>query len=626
MLVPAEASAINRIAVKLNMNDLSESGQGSGSAPLQNGLEQQQAEPKPPSPSLTLSRLTFSDGLSIDLNVDDIVVFVGPNNAGKSAALKEIESQISSTKRPTSVIKGVQLRKIGTLEDLQNSLEKHSHKAYPNGTLHYTGSGYNISSGNVARGWNNQIELLRGFFCRRLKTESRIKDSDPSPTFNVLTEAASRPIQLSYYNTDIEDRLSGYFKAAFDLDLIVLRSGGSEILLLVGKRPALKEGEDPTRRSYLERLMKSATPLKDQGDGMRSFASVILEMLASEAPSMLLLDEPEAFLHPPQAKLLGEFLARERRPDTQMFIATHSPDVLVGLLNVAPNQLRVVRIQRTGNVNHIKELEKKKAKEIAADPLMKYSSVLSGVFHQRAIICESDADCLLYQAILSQKTVHDGPHPDVLFLHASGKNRMAKMAGALRALDVPVDIIADIDLLREKSDFKAVVEIMGGDWKAVEDDWHDLKQSIEKRKPWINADAVRAEILEVLGKYDGQAELPPAGDAEIRTILKKASPWGALKDAGDAAIPSGQPTQQMQKIRAYLEPLGIWVVRVGELEGFCKSIGGHGPKWVQKVIEERDLANDPELKPARSLVRSIWSRPLVSSHSAVAPAGKALES
>ena len=559
-------------------------------------------------PSITIKKLTFSDGAVISLNADDIVVFVGPNNAGKSAALREIEYQIGQSAVPTQVVTAIEILRDGTLEEVEKAFEKYSQKLYPSGQLHYSGSGYQIAATVLANGWSGKIGPLRNFFVRRLKTETRIIDSNPAPSFKVLSEPATRPIQMMYADSEIEKRLSKYFKAAFDLDLIVMKAGGSEIPLLVGERLPLLTGEDPTTRSYLERLMKSAVSLHEQGDGMRSFASVVLEMLASKAPSMLLLDEPEAFLHPPQARLLGEFLARERRTNAQMFIATHSPDVLLGLLNVAPQQLRVIRIQRTGNKNRIKELEKEKAKEISADPLMKYSQVLSGVFHRRAIICEADADCLFYQALLSQKTVHDGPHPDVLFLHASGKHRMATMAGALRALGVPVDVIADIDLLSEQDSFRKLVEVMSGDWNAIESDWKGVKSAIENRKPWMNADAVKGEIQNVFEKLDGHAEFPQTAIAAIKSTLKKSSPWGALKEAGDAAIPGGQPSQQMQRIRGHLEAIGIWIVPVGELEGFCKAIGGHGPKWVQGVIEERDLAVAADLEEARKFMRSIWGR------------------
>jgi hypothetical protein len=70
--------------------------------------------------------------------------------------------------------------------------------------------------------------------------------------------------------------------------------------------------------------------------------------------------------------------------------------------------------------------------------------------------------------------------------------------------------------------------------------------------------------------------------------------------------------------------IGLWIVPVGELEGFCKSIGGHGPRWVQEVIETKDLATDSELARARSFVANIWARkppPEEFSSPAVAPAG-----
>jgi ABC-type sugar transport system ATPase subunit len=40
-------------------------------------------------PMLALETTTFSDGTTLTFEDDDIVVFVGPNNAGKSASLRE---------------------------------------------------------------------------------------------------------------------------------------------------------------------------------------------------------------------------------------------------------------------------------------------------------------------------------------------------------------------------------------------------------------------------------------------------------------------------------------------------------------------------------------------------------
>ena len=62
-----------------------------------------------------------------------------------------------------------------------------------------------------------------------------------------------------------------------------------------------------------------------------------------------------------------------------------------------------------------------------------------------------------------------------------------------------------------------------------------------------------------------------------------------------------------KSFRSFVTQSG-WIVPVGELEGFCKSVGGHGPRWVQNVIETKELAKGPELSRAREFVMDIWNR------------------
>jgi len=340
---------------------------------------------------------------------------------------------------------------------------------------------------------------------------------------------------------------------------------------------------------------------------MRSFASVILHMLTPDTTSVLILDEPEAFLHPPQARLLGEFIARERPPHSQLFIATHSSDVLQGLLGVAAERLRIIRIQRTGSINRVKELDKQRTKEIGSDPLMKFSGVMSGIFHQRVIICESDADCTFYSAILDLPNVRREQQPDVLFVHANGKHRMAALAETLTALDVSVDVIADIDLLREEAVFEQLLAAVSGNWDEIVDDVRSVRAAIEEHKPWLNASEVSKGISEILTTAPTHGEFPRELKTKIDAIFRKASPWDAVKGAGQAAIPSGEATRRYQQLDANCKAVGLWIVPVGELEGFCKSEGGHGPHWVQRVLS-RDLAGDTELEAARDFVRNVWAR------------------
>jgi len=573
----------------------------------------EKSAPKPAStkpveaPRVTFETLTFSDGTVVPLDETDIVVLVGPNNAGKSAALRELETHIGPVSKQT-VITAVSLRHSGTGKQLVEYLEQSNRKKGDANDKSYIGYRFSLRAKSVEGWFSSRLDVLRPLFCLRVATETRITDSNPAPAIPILDEQPSHPIQILYADESTEMRIGGYFQRAFDEDLIVFRAGGSQWPLLVGTRPEIKPGEQIYSATYNEKLRASTIPLQSQGDGMRSFASVILHMLTPNTPSILLLDEPEAFLHPPQARLLGEFIAKERPKRTQLFIATHSADVLQGLLNVASEKLRVLRIQREESINRVKELDKARTKAIGADPLMKFSNVMSGIFYQRVIIAESDADCLFYSAILDLADVHGTLQPDVLFIHAGGKHRMAALAEALRALDVNVDIVADMDIIKDDDVLGRIITALGGDWPAVKAQATPLRTAIEQHKPWLNSVEVAKGIADVVGKAPDKGEFPSSLRGEIDAIFRKASPWDAVKDAGEAAIPAGQPTQHHKSLQELCNKIGLWIVPVGELEGFCKSIGGHGPRWVQQVIERKNLGNDSELERAREFIRQLWNR------------------
>ena len=565
-----------------------------------------ESNPVTSSPSLTFESITFSDGTTIELDPADVVVLVGPNNAGKSLALRELDDYVGG-KSDTTVLNSIKLCKTGTKDDFDAFVRKHGQVRSEGGSWNVSGYRFSLgmSSLNLKQFWPDNISSFKSLFCLRVPTEKRITDSDPVDSRNSLEQHASNPIHM-LSDDELESKLSGYFRRAFNEDLILYRGGVRKPPLLVGERLAPHDGEDRVSEKYLERLVNSTVPLHNQGDGMRSFASVILHLLAPITPTVLLLDEPEAFLHPPQARLLGEIIATERSSQTQLFIATHSPDVLHGLINVAPDRLRVLRVQREGNVNRVKELDKKLVRDISIDPLMRYSSVMSGVFHERVIICESDADCMFYSSILDLTEVSGQRQPDILFVHASGKGRIAALAKTLVALGVPVDVIADIDVLRDTVVLRSIIDSLGQDSTVTLPLAKAVKDAIEQHKSLLNAGEITKGIFEILKEGPTSGEFPQNQRSQIEALFRKASPWDAVKGSGEAAVPSGDPTKQFQTLLSLCKEMGLWIVPVGELEGFCKSVGGHGPRWVQQVIEECNLANEPELERARDFVREIW--------------------
>ncbi len=88
---------------------------------------------------------------------------------------------------------------------------------------------------------------------------------------------------------------------------------------------------------------QGATLISELSDGVQAYTGLVAAVM-SLPHRILLIDEPEAFLHPPLAKRLGRDLAdlaTER--DASLVVATHSADFLMGCLEANPNVV-IVRL------------------------------------------------------------------------------------------------------------------------------------------------------------------------------------------------------------------------------------------------------------------------------------------
>lgn len=506
------------------------------------------------------------------------------------------------------VIHSAKVDQVGTGEQFVEFVKSRSRVEKQGSYYSLSGYRYGYSTSNLEHFWHQNREPLIPFFANLISTEARITSSNPAASVSLLSTSPSHPIHILQLNDEIEAKISSIFRRAFGTDLIVHRGGGGEVPLFVGNKPEPGPGEDRVSLTYLRRLQDVAKPLQMQGDGMRSFATIALHVLANDNPSVVLIDEPEAFLHPPQARLIGELIARERDPSCQMFIATHSADILQGLLNGSDRKLRIVRIHRNGDINYVHELSRERTAEISRDPLIKYTSAFQGIFHRHVFICESDADCMFYSALLDLDQIRGETYPDALFTHAGGKHRISRVATALRALGVPVSAIVDIDILNEEDAMRGLFEALGGDWSKISSIFRAVKSAIEQRKSWSDAGSIATEIAAEIASADPKLELPREKRKRIEQVLRKASPWEAIKQAGRSAVPSGLPTSQYDQLLLECSSVGLWIVPVGEMEGFCRSEGNHGPTWVQKILTSRNLATDMELADARSFIGKIWQR------------------
>jgi hypothetical protein len=511
-------------------------------------------------------------------------VLVGPNNAGKSRALREINQQLSARQEPELVVRETAVDKLMDEDRFKSWLREHAH-VYNNGQEERVVRPHSgeVSFG-VAGHWTSgpPFQNLGSFLVLLANTESRLGLAGSTGAFDNLTQHPSAPLQELYLDEVLETRLSDAVRRAFGVPIAVNRVAGSQIHLHMGTVDGVGP-PTPTNQAYRHAL--AALPLvQGEGDGIRSYIGLLLAITATQFP-VVLIDEPEAFLHPPQARQLGRELARLRDSETQLVVATHSADFVQGVLDDPAADVSVVRLVRDGDINRAAVLAAGELRTLWADPILRYSSLLDGLFHRGAVLCESDSDCRFYQATLDSTLARESlPAHDLLFTHTGGKDRLPTAIAALRAIDVDVKVIADFDVLSREALLKQIVEALNGNWSAVEREWRIVHSAVEQLTSTPSMVAVR-ESMEAALNAITDATLTKDAAKKLRQVAKLEDGWARAKRGGIAVLPQGDATVAAGQLLAALEGFGLHVVSVGELERWAPTVEGHGPAWVAAALE-----------------------------------------
>ena len=209
-------------------------------------------------------------------------------------------------------------------------------------------------------------------------------------------------------------------------------------------------------------------------------------------------------------------------------------------------------------------------KKLWSNPILRYSNILSGLFHEKVVVCESDYDCLFYQAIVNAIDEHKGDAAvDILFTHCGGKSRAKDVVSALRAVNVPVIAVCDFDLLNASQNFRPLLEAVGLDWSSI----------------------LSAGMKTI---YD---EMNSKSNSETDA-------WKQIKKIGKAGFTGDSPAAY-EKVERMCKKAGLFIVPVGEMECFDKTINKEKKEWVYHVLENYDLATEPKLDEARKFVQAI---------------------
>lgn len=558
-----------------------------------------------------IKNIQLRSGDRIDVS-DHLTVIVGPNNVGKSVLLGSawqlMQLQPGQQYAPLPVVKDLAIA-LPSKEEVYGRLSLNAELRPPgqyDDGLYYEEHFFGRAVGATPR---SQIEAILatgpeaqhlGFLSQHLavllQPEMRLGQLGQVQVPNLYHEVPTAPLQKAWADRSLESRVQILAKRAFGIDLTLNRHGGAQIGLHVGK-PATPEPAVGEPSPYIAEV--ASLPLAaQQGHGVQAFLGMVLTLMSGQY-DIVLVDEPEAFLHPPQARLLGEVFVELAKQNTQIVVSTHSDDFLQGVLTASASatDVTVARLTRPeATVNAVAQLQPADVRGLFEDALLRYSNILSGIFYKGVVLCEAEGDCQYYSAVLDSTFAHAeaaASRPDLLFTQCGGKDRFAKAAKALLSTRVPTAIIADIDLLADRSKFEELLTTLGGDPTSLSTALNTVEGALRAQATAPDRAFARYRVNEIV---DARAEptLSPPEVREIRDLLKTRSGWELAKKNGIGALPGGNAVDAFNAILAAAKSAGLFILPIGELERFHPGVGGNKQAWLRHVFEQNLYSASPE--------------------------------
>lgn len=539
-----------------------------------------------------------NDGDELIVIPKKINVLIGPNNSGKSRTLKDIRTYLSNRNDEVIIIKNIEYAKPQNAHEFNKAYSIDDRiiidtfgntiiSAFSNtpdrplNTNDSIASFYTNNAINISKDWKHRFQedylenpynphlFLNTFgplFLQYLGNEERLlickrcmNYSSDSSQINLLSSIA--------FMDDLLDDLSKYSKEMFHRDLYLDQETlGADIAFRVGdsfESIGLSARKDRSKAYEL----RNFPLLDDEGDGIKSFVSTFCS-IKNRNKDILLIDEPESSLHPPLARKLGEVIGTIAEQGQQIFLATHSVDILLGLISTCKD-INIIRMSRNedGNSNiHI--ISDDILGNILHDPLLRNSRILDGLFAEKVLITEAESDELIYRGLIEKVSSASG----LYFTHTHNKQRIARAADLYRQCGVSFSAIYDFDILRQPDEFSSAMKQIG-----VEEN---------HRNNYINlAKKLRQSIdNEITFSKNCSEEAKNKKLQKHRSDIYHKKGISYVKSTGDYIA--------FDNMLRKLQEHNIFILKSGELETILEPFGflysSNKTSWVAKAIEKID--------------------------------------
>jgi hypothetical protein len=318
----------------------------------------------------------------------------------------------------------------------------------------------------------------------------------------------------------------------------------------MAERAPMDDDEEQSISDRSRAFHGRAEDIDHMSDGIRAFTGLTAAVLSVDYRIML-VDEPEAFLHPPLTRKLGKRLtqlAAER--GANVLAATHSPDFVMGAIT-SGQAVNIVRLTWRKGIPGARLLPAGKLETMMRDPLLRSTGVLGALFHEGAVVCEADADRVFYAEVNERLLAHRAGGADgVVFLNAQNKQTVRRIIRPLREMGLPAAAILDLDLLKGREDFRDL-----------------LRSAFVPEVFWEPWEEQRRRLHQKINTADYK-------DGGVQRL------YGEAREGADTLL-------------TLLAEYGVFLVPNGELECWLPEleVGGHGPEWLTQIFAR--MGTDP---------------------------------
>ncbi|MEU1261108.1 ATP-binding protein [Streptomyces cellulosae] len=549
--------------------------------------------------SLSIASITLENGLTVNPPSVGVTVVVGGNNVGKSTLLRQAMNLAARSGRSAAdpvrwrLVTDIRFNAPGNQKDLTAWLVSHGGAYLQSGMVWFGVPGQqNANEHHVRQFFVNQrdgidrLSALMHKFILFSDPWQRVGSIQPQEKRDSLESPPQSVMHHLEESVQMMNEVREICREVFRIDL-TLDTLARMIQLRVGRVTTVPAPPVDAVSPEYRKEVASLPPLTEQGDGIKSLIALILPLVTAEHP-VVMIDEPEAFLHPPQASALGRILGRlAKKKRIQVILATHDKNLLTGLLS-SDAEVSIVRLDRgVDGQSQAHQLAVEDVRDLWGDPLLRYTNALDSLFHRLTIVAEADQDCRFYAAALSEyEPQSDVPIPssDVLFIPSYGKAAIYKLVKVLRAIFVPVVAVPDIDILNDEANVSRLVGAYGVDWDSMKNDYRVSTQPFRQSRGSATLGDVIAAVQSVFSGRETEKYSDEAKREVLAQLRAQDSPWGLLKKFGESAF-EGQAAVAAKKLLGQLEEVGIVLVRVGELEKFAPTLGvAKGPAWLDAAL------------------------------------------